>query len=70
LAVVVDYAHTDDALLNTLKSAREFTEGRIITVFCCGGDRDRSKRRPMGEIAGKYSDLVIVRLTIPETKTR
>ena len=58
-AVVVDYAHTDDALLNTLKTARELTEGRIITVFGCGGDRDRSKRRPMGEIAGKYSDLVI-----------
>ena len=59
-AVVVDYAHTDDALLNTLKTARELTKGRIITVFGCGGDRDRSKRRPMGEIAGNYSDLVIV----------
>ena len=59
-AVVVDYAHTDDALLNTLQTARELTEGRIITVFGCGGDRDRSKRRPMGEIAGSYSDLVIV----------
>ena len=45
--------------MNTLKTARELTEGRIITVFGCGGDRDRSKRRPMGEIAGKYSDLVI-----------
>lgn len=59
-AVIVDYAHTDDALLNTLQTARELTEGRIITVFGCGGDRDRSKRRPMGEIAGNYSDLVIV----------
>lgn len=59
-AVVVDYAHTDDALLNTLKTARDLTRGRIITVFGCGGDRDRSKRKPMGEIAGKYSDVVIV----------
>ena len=59
-AVVVDYAHTDDALLNTLKTARDLTEGRIITVFGCGGDRDRTKRKPMGEIAAEYSDLVII----------
>lgn len=59
-AVVVDYAHTDDALLNTLKTAKELTDGRIITVFGCGGDRDRTKRRPMGEIAGEYSDNVII----------
>ncbi|MBV9242367.1 MAG: UDP-N-acetylmuramoyl-L-alanyl-D-glutamate--2,6-diaminopimelate ligase [Acidobacteria bacterium] len=59
-AVVVDYAHTDDALLNTLRTARELTTGRIITVFGCGGDRDRSKRAPMGSIASQYSDLVVV----------
>ena len=59
-AVVVDYAHTDDALLNTLKTARDLTGGRIITVFGCGGDRDQTKRRPMGEIAGEYSDLVMI----------
>lgn len=59
-AVVVDYAHTDDALLNTLRTARELTEGRVITVFGCGGDRDRSKRAPMGEAAAKYSDLVVI----------
>jgi UDP-N-acetylmuramoyl-L-alanyl-D-glutamate--2,6-diaminopimelate ligase len=59
-AVVVDYAHTDDALLNTLQTARELTTGEVITVFGCGGDRDRSKRRPMGEAAAKYSDLVII----------
>ena len=59
-AVVVDYAHTDDALLNTLKTARDLTDGRVITVFGCGGDRDRSKRRPMGEVAGEYSDVVII----------
>jgi UDP-N-acetylmuramyl-tripeptide synthetase len=59
-AVVVDYAHTDDALLNTLQTARELTSGRIITVFGCGGDRDRSKRAPMGRIAAEYSDLAVV----------
>src|ERR1035437_8593797 len=59
-AVVVDYAHTDDALLNTLKTARELTLGRIITVFGCGGDRDRTKRVPMGAVAGEYSDRVII----------
>jgi len=59
-AVVVDYAHTDDALLNTLKTARGLTDGRVITVFGCGGDRDRSKRAPMGEVAAELSDLVII----------
>lgn len=59
-AVVVDYAHTDDALLNTLKTARDLTDGRIVTVFGCGGDRDRTKRAPMGSIAGEYSDVVII----------
>lgn len=59
-AVVVDYAHTDDALLNTLRTARDLTDGRIITVFGCGGDRDRSKRAPMGRVAAEHSDLVVV----------
>lgn len=67
-AVIVDYAHSDDALLNTLKTARELTEGRIITVFGCGGDRDRTKRKPMGEVAGNYSDLVIVTSDNPRTE--
>ena len=67
-AVVVDYAHSDDALLNTLKTARELTTGGIITVFGCGGDRDKTKRKPMGEVAGKYSDLVIVTSDNPRTE--
>jgi len=67
-AVVVDYAHTDDALLNTLKTARDLTEGRIITVFGCGGDRDKTKRKPMGEIAGKHSDFVIITSDNPRTE--
>ena len=67
-AVVVDYAHSDDALLNTLKTARDLTTGRIITVFGCGGDRDKTKRAPMGEVAGNYSDLVIITSDNPRTE--
>jgi UDP-N-acetylmuramoyl-L-alanyl-D-glutamate--2,6-diaminopimelate ligase len=58
--VVVDYAHTPDGLRNILKTAREITLGRIITVFGCGGDRDREKRPLMGEIAAEYSDFTII----------
>ncbi len=67
-AVIVDYAHTDDALLNTLKTAKELAEGRIITVFGCGGDRDKTKREPMGRIAGEYSDLAIITSDNPRTE--
>ena len=67
-AVVVDYAHSDDALLNTLKTARDLTKGRIITVFGCGGDRDKTKRQPMGEVAGRYNDLVIATSDNPRTE--
>ena len=67
-AVVVDYAHSDDALLNVLKTAREVTKGRIITVFGCGGDRDSSKRAPMGEAAGSLSDVVILTSDNPRTE--
>ena len=67
-AVVVDYAHSDDALFNTLKTAKELTKGRIITVFGCGGDRDRTKRAPMGGVAGRKSDLVIVTSDNPRTE--
>ncbi len=67
-AVIVDYAHTDDALLNTLRTARPLTEGRVITVFGCGGDRDRSKRVPMGRAAGESSDLVFITSDNPRTE--
>jgi UDP-N-acetylmuramoyl-L-alanyl-D-glutamate--2,6-diaminopimelate ligase len=67
-AVVVDYAHTDDALLNVLRTARAVTKGRIITLFGCGGDRDRSKRAPMGEAAGSLSDVVILTSDNPRTE--
>ena len=59
--VVVDYAHTDDALENLIRTARELnTKGRIITMFGCGGSRDRTKRPIMGETAGRLSDLSIL----------
>lgn len=59
--VVVDYAHTDDALRNLLKTARELVrDGRIITLFGCGGERDRTKRPLMGEAAGAMSDRVVL----------
>jgi UDP-N-acetylmuramoyl-L-alanyl-D-glutamate--2,6-diaminopimelate ligase len=65
---VVDYAHSDDALLNVLRTAREVSRGKIITVFGCGGDRDRSKRAPMGEAAGSLSDVVILTSDNPRTE--
>jgi len=59
--VIVDYAHTDDALENLIRTARELhTEGRIITLFGCGGLKDRTKRPVMGEVAGRLSDLTIL----------
>jgi len=58
--VIIDYAHTPDGLQNVLEAIKEITPGRIITVFGAGGNRDRSKRPLMGEVAGSLSDIVIV----------
>lgn len=66
--VLVDYAHTDDALVNVLTALRGLSPERIITVFGCGGDRDRSKRPLMGEAATSLSDFVIVTSDNPRSE--
>lgn len=66
--VVVDYAHTPDGLENILKTARKITKGRLITVFGCGGDRDRGKRPIMGRISGEYSGFTLVTSDNPRTE--
>lgn len=66
--VIIDYAHSPDALQNVISTLREVSEGRIITVFGCGGDRDRTKRPQMGEIAATLSDIVVVTSDNPRTE--
>lgn len=66
--VIIDYAHSPDGLQNILAALRKIAQGRIITVFGCGGDRDRTKRPQMGKIAADMSDFVIVTSDNPRTE--
>lgn len=67
-SIIIDYAHTPTALQNILETIKEFVKGKIITVFGCGGDRDKTKRPIMGEIAGIYSDYCIITSDNPRTE--
>jgi UDP-N-acetylmuramoyl-L-alanyl-D-glutamate--2,6-diaminopimelate ligase len=66
--VAVDYAHTDDALRNAIQTARALSKSKVITLFGCGGDRDRSKRPLMGMAAAELSDLVILTSDNPRSE--
>ena len=66
--IVIDYAHTPDGIVNILKTAREYTKGSLITVFGCGGDRDKTKRPKMGKAAGELSDFCVVTSDNPRSE--
>ena len=67
-AVIVDYAHTPDGLENVLTAARDISDGRLISVFGCGGDRDKSKRSKMGEISTEIADFSVITSDNPRTE--
>ena len=68
LAIMIDYAHTPESLENILSAVKTYTRGRVICVFGCGGDRDKTKRSLMGEVAGRVADFSIVTTDNPRTE--
>jgi UDP-N-acetylmuramoyl-L-alanyl-D-glutamate--2,6-diaminopimelate ligase len=66
--IILDYAHTPDSLENTLLTVKGFARGRVVTLFGCGGDRDRGKRPMMGEIAGRLSTFTVITSDNPRTE--
>ena len=67
-SVLVDYAHTEDALSKSITAAKAFTKGKVIVVFGCGGDRDKGKRKKMGQVALKNADFSIITSDNPRTE--
>ncbi len=68
LAIMIDYAHTAESLSNILQAVKTYTKGRVICVFGCGGDRDKTKRPQMGEVAGRIADYSIITSDNPRTE--
>ena len=67
-AILIDYAHTPDALEKVLRAMREVTDGRLVALFGCGGDRDKTKRPIMGRIAAETADFCVVTSDNPRTE--
>ena len=65
---MIDYAHSPESLQNILQAVKSYTRGRVISVFGCGGDRDKGKRPIMGEISGKIADYTIITSDNPRTE--
>ena len=68
LAIMIDYAHTAESLQSILEAVKSYTKGKVICVFGCGGDRDKTKRPQMGEVVGKVADFAIITSDNPRTE--
>lgn len=68
LTIMIDYAHTPDSLENILNAVKSYTRGRVISVFGCGGDRDKAKRPLMGEVSGEIANFTIITSDNPRTE--